>query len=185
MGMSSAVLGLEDVGGPSSEIVDKAQILLGGLGYGPIVSREHARDLSQFADERCGLDSADAGSQHDFQEVGPGEHGAVRDVRNDHALSGLQSGAACRVGWIDGIEEFQERFVKTTMHLDMQTPCLGIVDLDVAHVGISAFDDRIQDFREEGGGELRTKKGRGWLVLRFVHRGSLAFAAHLPRTLEL
>jgi len=32
MGMSTAVLGLEDVGGPSSEIVDKGQVLLAGLG---------------------------------------------------------------------------------------------------------------------------------------------------------
>src|SRR6516162_227768 len=122
------------------------------------MSREHAPDVSQFADERSGLDSADAGIQHDFQEVGSGEDGAVRDVRNDHALSGLQSGAACRVAWIDGIEEFQERLAKTTMHSDMQTPCFGIVDLDVPHVGSSAFDDSIQDSREEGGGELRTKR---------------------------
>src|SRR5215472_2812408 len=158
MGMSGAVLGLEDVGGPTREIVDKAQILLGGLGYGPIMRREHAPDVSRFADERSGLDSADAGIQHDFQDAGPGEDRAVRDVRNDHALSRLQTGAACRVAWIDGIEKFQERLVKATMHLDMQTPCLGIVDLDIAHVGTSTFDDGIQDFREEGGGELRTKR---------------------------
>ena len=42
-----------------------------------------------FADQRCGLNGADAGIQHDFQEVGPGEDLAVGDVRNDHARSGL------------------------------------------------------------------------------------------------
>jgi len=43
MAMGSVVLGLEDVSGPRSEIIDEPQILLAGLGYGPIASREHAQ----------------------------------------------------------------------------------------------------------------------------------------------
>src|SRR2546429_396155 len=35
MAMDSVVLGLEDVSGPRSEIIDEPQILLAGLGYGP------------------------------------------------------------------------------------------------------------------------------------------------------
>ena len=155
--MSSVVLRLEDVRSPRREIIDQVQIFGSGMIHVAIVRGEHAPDAPRFADERGGLNGTDAGIEHDFKNAGPGEEGAVGDVRNDDAPPPFQGSSTDGFASMNGAEKFQERFVKTTVHMDMQLSRFVITKLDVAHVGTGTFDDGIEDSGKERRSELGTK----------------------------
>ncbi len=135
----------EEGRGPLGEVVDGLQIADAGAMRSFMVGGEDAEDMSARADERSGLDGADACIKDSFQNRMAKKDGAVGDVFHNDAGASLRGEAADTVAGGDGRAMKEEGRGESFRDVKAQETGGAIEELDIAHASAGTGDGGVKN----------------------------------------
>ncbi len=114
--------------------IEEAQLGCGRSVRTAKVRRQDAEKLAAAADQGCGLNGAKARGNDDGQDRREGRF--CQHVLDNHAGALLQRGSGGSHSFVHRREEIQEILLEATLGDDSQPAARGVVQLDVAEVGV-------------------------------------------------